>query len=109
MASMTEQAGMSLIILKTPKKTSFCHDRLTSEWLLSTHTADERWAGTDSGIQLVIHGVYGDVSQNLKGGMEQGYVDSWDVEYDIGDPYSIEIEKDSEGWHEGWKLWEVNV
>ena len=49
----------------------------------------------------------GEVSQNLKGGMERGDVDSWTVEYDIGDPYSIKIEKDGHGLNEGWKLQKV--
>ena len=70
------------------------------------------FAGTDSGVQLIIHGVHGDVSQNLNGAgdkLEGGKVDSWDVDYNIGDPYMITLDKDYAGAGEKWKLTKVIV
>ena len=78
-----------------------------SEFYLRIETADEYAAGTDSGVYLDIYFVHGMAAEGLWGSFERGEIDWWRLDYSLGDPYAIEIEKDGEGLFEEWKLVKV--
>jgi len=83
-------------------------------WQCSVYTADERGAGTDAGVQLVVYGKNergesvksDDVRLDSRGDeFEAGGHDSFKIETrDVGRPYKMRV------WHDGarsfaaWKL-----
>jgi hypothetical protein len=83
-------------------------------WHISVYTADERAAGTDANVILVIYGKNKDgesvksdeVRLDNKGdNFEAGQVDKFKIEtIDVGRPYKIRISHDNTGSFPGWKL-----
>ena len=83
-------------------------------WQVSVFTADERSAGTDANVLLVIYGTNSDGTsiksdevrlENKGDNFEVGQVDKFTIEtIDVGKPYKIRVAHDNSGSFPGWKL-----
>jgi hypothetical protein len=83
-------------------------------WHVSVYTADERGAGTDANVILVIYGKNADGEsvksdevklENKGDNFEAGQVDKFKIETnEVGRPYKIRISHDNTGSFPGWKL-----
>ena len=82
---------------------------IISAFNLRIYTANEVYAGCDSMVILDIYFVNGMVTESMWGEFEMGYIEEWERDYWLGDPYQIAVKKDATGAFEEWKLWKVHV
>lgn len=88
-------------------------------WLCLVYTADERAAGTNAKVQLVIYGknekgesVKSDEVrlENSEDNFEAGQEDQFKIEtIDVGRPYKIRVSHDNSGSFAAWKLDRVSL
>ncbi|XP_030849367.1 lipoxygenase homology domain-containing protein 1 [Strongylocentrotus purpuratus] len=84
---------------------------------ISVTTCDERGAGTDANVYIILYGENGDTGRNFlkssktyRDKFEQGHSDEFVVEaVDIGELEKIRIGHDNKGGFAGWKLEKVEI
>ena len=88
-------------------------------WLVLVYTADDRGAGTDANVQMVIYGK-NEKGESIKSdeipldnngdNFESGQEDQFKIEtIDVGKPYKIRVWHDNSGSFAAWKLDRVSI
>ena len=74
------------------------------------YTGTAGYAGTGSGISIEVWGTEGHMGRKgLKGGFENGDVDTTTFYEYFGKPYRIKIYHGGSGWFSGWQLDKVSL
>lgn len=92
-------------------------DLSNTNYKVTIHTADEKYAGTDSDIFLTLYGPLGEsnempLNSKIKGNaFERNDIDrvTITVPQSLGDIYKIDVRSDCAGRHYGWRLNYIQV